>query len=224
MPMTRRRRRLTLQAAGLAALLTALSPATAQTPRARFGAIPDDVWQRMQGRSWRPDLPCARREDLALMQIPYRDFDGATRSGELIVARGVAPQVAAIFDEIYDSGRFRIYQMRLIDDFGGSDDASIAANNTSGFNCRTTDHGGLSKHALGLAIDINPVQNPYREGAVTAPEAGRAYDEPHERHSQTTGIILEGDVVTRAFARRGWSWGGRWTHTVDYQHFSKGGH
>jgi hypothetical protein len=208
-----------------ALVFTALmAPAMAQTPRASYGPIPDELWGYMQGRSWRAGLPCATREELVLMHIPYRDFDGATRTGDLVVARRVATQVAAIFEEIHASGKFLIYQMRLIDDFGGDDDKSIANNNTSAFNCRTTDHGGLSKHALGLAIDINPVQNPYREGDVTAPQAGRAYDEPRERRLGVTGIILEGDVVTRAFARRGWSWGGRWTHTVDYQHFFYGGH
>lgn len=201
-----------------------LFPAAADTPRSSFGPIPDDVWAYMQGRSWRPGLPCAPRAALVLMHVPYRDFDGVTRTGELVVARRVAAQVAAIFDEIYASGKFRIYQMRLIDDFDGDDDKSIAANNTSGFNCRTTDHGTLSEHALGLAIDVNPVQNPYREGALTAPEAGRAYDEPGERHAGVTGIILNGDAITRAFARRGWFWGGKWTHTIDYQHFSYRGH
>lgn len=209
----------------IGALVYAVSafPATAQTPRADYGPIPDEIWRYMQGRSWRAGLPCATRDELVLMHAPYRDFEGATRMGSLVVARRVAAQAAAIFEEIYASGKFRIYQMRLIDDFGGDDDASIAANNTSAFNCRTTDHGGLSKHALGLAIDINPVQNPYREGALTAPEAGRAYDEPKERRPGVTGIILDGDVVTRAFARRGWSWGGRWTHTIDYQHFFRDG-
>jgi poly-gamma-glutamate synthesis protein (capsule biosynthesis protein) len=178
----------------------------------------------MQGRSWRVGLPCPRRDDLVLMHIPYRDFRGETQMGAMVVATKVAAQVAAIFDEIYKSGKFRIYQMRLIDEFNGDDDKSIEANNTSGFNCRLTDHGGLSKHALGLAIDINPVQNPYREGNITAPEAGKDYDEPRERRSDTLGVITDGDVVTRAFGRRGWSWGGRWKHTVDYQHFSYGGH
>lgn len=204
-------------------LALASSIAKADNPRARYGAIPDDVWAYMQGRSWRPDLPCATRDQLVLMQIPYRDYGGETQVGQMIVARRVADEVAAIFDEIYRSGKFRIAQMRLIDDFAGDDDKSIAANNTSAFNCRLTDHGGLSKHALGLAVDINPVQNPYREGSLTAPEAGRSFDEPQERRSGIIGLILEGDVVTRAFARRGWIWGGRWKHTIDYQHFSSGG-
>lgn len=208
----------------IAALILASPAAKAETPQTTFGPIPDAVWGYMQGRSLRPDLPCARREELVLMRIPYRDFQGETRMGALVVASKVAAQVAAIFDEIYASGRFRIYQMRLIDDFDGDDDRSIAANNTSGFNCRLTDHGGLSKHALGLAIDVNPVQNPYREGNLTAPEAGREYDQPQKRRSGIMGLIVEGDIVTRAFGRHGWSWGGRWRHTVDYQHFSYGNH
>lgn len=219
-----RRRRSRLALLPLAAALVLCGGARAEGPRARFGPIPDEVWSHMQGRSWRPGLPCATRDQLVLMQLPYRDFSGAPQLGAMIVARSVAAQVADIFEELYRSGRFRIAQMRLIDDFDGDDDKSIAANNTSGFNCRLTDHGGLSKHALGLAIDINPVQNPYREGAVTAPESGRAFDEPQERRPEITGLIVDGDVVTRAFARRGWSWGGRWKHTVDYQHFSYGGH
>jgi hypothetical protein len=104
-----------------------LAPATAQTPRASYGPIPDELWGYMQGRSWRAGLPCATREELVLMHIPYRDFDGATQTGDLVVARRVATQVAVIFEEIHASGKFRIYQMRLIDDFGGDDDKSIAA-------------------------------------------------------------------------------------------------
>jgi hypothetical protein len=218
------RRRSRLAILPLAAALVLCSGARAESLRARVEPIPDEVWSHMQGRSWRPGLPCATRDQLVLMQLPYRDFNGASRLGAMIVARAVASQVADIFEEIYRSGRFRIAQMRLIDDFDGDDDRSIAANNTSGFNCRLTDHGGLSKHALGLAIDVNPVQNPYREGPLTAPESGRAFDEPQERLPEIMGLIVDGDVVTRAFARRGWSWGGRWRHTVDYQHFSYGGH
>jgi hypothetical protein len=192
--------------------------------KAAYGPIPDDVWNAMQGRSWRAELPCPRREDLALLRLPYRDFEGRTRVGEMIVAARVAAKVASAFQEIYDSGAFRIHRISLIDAFGGDDDASIAANNTSGFNCRTTDRGALSRHALGLAVDINPVQNPYREGDLTAPEAGRAYDRPEKRRRGMVGVIVEGDVVTRAFARQGWRWGGRWKRTVDYQHFSADGH
>ena len=195
--------------------------AAAQQARATIEPIPDHVWRNMQGKSFRPGLPCPGREQLALLTIPYIDFNGRPQRGSLIVARAVARDVASAFDEIYASGQFRIAKMRLIDEYGGSDDASIEDNNTSGFNCRTVvGSRGLSKHALGLAIDINPVQNPYIDASGTAP-AGRAYDEPHERKPGITGLITKGDVVTRAFARIGWSWGGNFRKTKDYQHFAR---
>lgn len=178
----------------------------------------------MQGKSWRAELPCPSRNELALLQLPYVDFQGRTQLGSMIVARTVAAKVSAIFQEIYESGKFRIYRMTLIDEYGGDDDKSMEANNTSAFNCRTTDHGALSRHALGLAVDINPVQNPYREGNVTSPPAGQAYDQPYKRRSDIVGIIVNGGIVTKAFAKRGWFWGGNWKRAVDYQHFSSDGH
>jgi len=209
-------------AAAFLALL--LAGASAEGVKATYGPIPDAVWRNMQGRSWRAELPCPARSELSLLRVPYFDFEGATRIGSLIVATSAAAKVAAAFQEIYDGGRFRIYRMEPIDAFEGDDDLSMVANNTSAFNCRTTDRGAMSRHAQGLAVDINPVQNPYREGSLTAPEAGRAYDEPHERRSDVTGIILDGGAVTRAFARQGWRWGGKWRRSVDYQHFSIDGH
>ncbi|HEY8125966.1 MAG TPA: M15 family metallopeptidase [Methylocystis sp.] len=158
------------------------------------------------------------------MRVPYLDFDGNAQTGSLIVAKSVAKAVAAAFQDIFDSGKFRIYRMSLIDEFGGDDARSMAANNTSAFNCRTTDRGAMSRHAYGKAVDINPVQNPYREGGLTEPEAGRAYDELSKRRRDIVGIIVDGDVVTRAFARQGWRWGGHWKRSVDYQHFSNDGH
>jgi len=214
-----------LAAAAIIVGIAAAGPrARAEPARATYGAIPDAVWNNMQGKSWRAELPCPRRSELAFLQIPYLDFEGHTQIGSMIVAKSAAAKVAAAFQEIYDSKRFRIYRMTLIDDYQGDDDRSIEANNTSAFNCRTTDRGALSRHALGLAVDINPVQNPYRDGNGTAPEAGRAYDQPYKRRSDIVGIIVNGDVVTRAFARQGWRWGGNWKNSVDYQHFSSDGH
>lgn len=196
--------------------------ADAQEIRTTVAPISDEVWARMQGRSWRAHLPCPRRDELALLSVPYWDFEGRPQTGSLIVARSAAADVARAFDEIFASGKFRIARMRLIDEYGGDDDASMADNNTNGFNCRTVvGSGGLSKHARGLAIDINPVQNPYREARETAPPAGRAYDEPHERRASVVGLITKGDVVTRAFARIGWSWGGDFKRSKDYQHFAR---
>ena len=211
----------------LAACLFALAPvaqAKAESARASVSAIPDDVWSYMQGRSWHAGRGCPERDQLALLRVPYLDFDGRTQFGPMIVARKVAGKVAAIFQEIYDRGQFRIYRIALVDDYGGDDDRSIAANNTSGFNCRPTEGGGVSQHAAGLAIDINPVQNPYVAHGVTEPEAGKAYDAPEKRHPGMVEVIVKGDTVYTAFARRGWRWGGEWAHSKDYQHFSANGH
>lgn len=210
----------------VALLLSVLAGAEANARGAKVTAEPisDATWAYMQGRSWRAELPCPGREQLVLLRVPYFDFDGNSQTGSLIVARSAARAVAAAFQEIYDSGKFRIYRMSLIDEFDGDDARSMAANNTSAFNCRTTDRGAMSRHAYGMAVDINPVQNPYRKGNLTEPEAGRAYDEPSERRSDIVGIIVDGDVVTRAFARQGWRWGGRWKRSLDYQHFSNDGH
>jgi poly-gamma-glutamate synthesis protein (capsule biosynthesis protein) len=210
-------------------------PAIAQEPVVSQEPIPDAVWQSMQGRSWhesfadaqcaRPeDCTCPPRESLVLLSVPYRDFDDRVQVGQLIVAKAVADEVADAFDEIFASGQFRIAAMELVDRYGGDDDASMAANNTSAFNCRLTTGGSrLSAHAFGTAIDVNPVQNPYVKGDTTLPPAGRAYDEASERSGDRPGVIVEGDAVTTAFARRGWVWGGDWSTLKDFQHFSKDG-
>ena len=215
------------QALGAAAFILGLlagSEASAERARVTYGPIPDEVWSNMQGKSWHAELPCPRRSDLALLRIPYLNFQGNTQIGSMIVANSVAAKVAAAFQQIYDSKKFRIYRMALIDEYQGDDDKSAEANNTSAFNCRTTDRGAMSRHALGMAVDINPVQNPYRDGNITSPETGRAYDQPYKRRSDIVGIIVNGDVVNRAFAKQGWLWGGNWKRTIDYQHFSSDGH
>jgi poly-gamma-glutamate synthesis protein (capsule biosynthesis protein) len=216
--------RLAKIAAALLLFIQGGAEASAERARVLAVPIPDETWRYMQGRSWRTELPCPARSELVLLRIPYLDFDGATQIGSLIVAKSVSAKVAAAFQEIYDSKSFRIYRMSLIDAFDGDDDKSIAANNTSAFNCRTTDRGAMSRHALGRAVDINPVQNPYRAGDVTAPEAGKAYDQPSERSRDVVGLIVDGGIVTNAFARQGWRWGGHWKRSVDYQHFSDDGH
>ena len=108
--------------------------------------------------------------------------------------------------------------MQLVDDFGGDDAASMAANNTSAFNCRrVAGSSSWSQHSYGRAIDINPVQNPYVSGSTVSPPAGGAYlDRGHIR----PGMIVADDAAVRSFAAVGWSWGGAWARTKDYQHFS----
>ena len=200
----------------------AISAEGAGLTTTRTEPIPDAVWQAMQGRSWHANLPCPARGELVLLTVPYIGFDGRSKSGQLIVAKAHASAIAKTFDNIFAARSLRIERMELIDKYGGDDDASMAANNTSAFNCRYV--GGtttLSAHALGIAIDINPVQNPYVKGARTYPPAGKSFDEPSERKPDVMGIILKDDAVVHAFKHEGWKWGGDWSSPKDYQHFSQ---
>ena len=117
--------------------------------------------------------------------------------------------------------RFPINQMRLVDYFGGDDDESIAANNTSAFNCRPVTGGtGWSRHAYGKAIYINPLWNPYVVDGEVLPPTGAPFV---DRRTLLPGMISDGDVVVRTFDELGWRWGGRFQSLVDWQHFDKGG-
>ncbi len=156
-------------------------------------------------------------EDLRLLTMTHHGFDGTSRTGEMVVHAEQAEAVGRIFGQLYDAG-FPIERMRLVDAYGGSTEASLADNNTSGFHCRPVTGGTRwSEHAYGWAIDVNPVQNPYVRGDVVLPEAGRAY---LDRTVAVPGLIADGDVVVAAFAAEGWSWGGTWSTLRDYQHFS----
>jgi len=171
--------------------------------------------------SYRAGCPVAPR-DLRVVHVSYRGFDGSARVGALVVHRRVAADVVAIFRRLY-AARFPIRRMTPISAYRGSDDASMAADNTSAFNCRRavgSATGGWSQHAYGLAIDVNPVENPYVLNGRALPPAGRAYvDRGHVR----SGMAVRGGVLVRTFESVGWKWGGRWTGAPDYQHFSVNG-
>jgi hypothetical protein len=107
--------------------------------------------------------------------------------------------------------------------YGGSDDRSMAADNTSAFNCRYAVAPGPNRwsvHAYGEAIDVNTVENPYLDGGRVLPPAGRPY---LERSHYRRGMAVAGGALVRAFASVGWLWGGRWAGSPDWQHFSKTG-
>lgn len=215
---------------GMAAILTILvqpmtfEAAHAQAMTAGQQSIPDAVWKEMQGRSWHPKLKCPARKDLVLLTLPYLDFEGQPRLGQMIVAKRVADTVSSIFTELFDSKAFRIQRMELVDKYGGDDAKSMAANNTTAFNCRLVTGGKrLSNHAFGTAVDINPIQNPWVSKGNTSPPAGREYDSPGERSADVIGIITSDGLVAKTFKARKWSWGGDWKSLKDYQHFSENG-
>jgi hypothetical protein len=170
--------------------------------------------------SWWPDCPVGIKS-LRLVTLSYWGFDRAVHRGELVVHHDVAPEVLEVFGMLFRA-RFPIRRMVLIDVFGGDDDRSMAANNTSAFNCRAPITGGtaFSEHSYGWAIDINPWLNPYVAGGTVLPAAGARFA---DRSLEEPGMIHAGDVVVRAFASVGWKWGGSWSSIKDYQHFSATG-
>ncbi len=194
-------------------------------PQGTITPVPDLIWDHMQGVSWHADMGCPTRNQLSYLRIPYRDFNKRPQMGEMITARSVARDVLATFTEMYCSGEFLIEKMKLIDHYDGSDPLSMDDNNTSSFNCRLTSNGKrLSEHSFGKAIDINPVQNPYVRKGVTLPKSGHPYNTTRKRQQPHPGMITENDIVTRAFNKIAWKWGGNWRNSKDYQHFSKSGH
>jgi D-alanyl-D-alanine carboxypeptidase len=168
--------------------------------------------------SYRPGCPVGPAQ-LRRLEVSHWDFAGRRRVGSIVVLAREARDVLSVFRKLYGA-RFPIRRLRPVDVYKGSDDASMAADNTSGFNCRfVSGTRRWSQHAYGLAIDINPVENPYIDGARVRPPAGRRY---LDRSRRRPGMVVAGDVVVRAFVAIGWSWGGRWS-TPDYQHFSATG-
>jgi len=171
----------------------------------------------MKQHSWREGCPVPL-EDLSYVELSFWGYDGKVHQGELVVHERVAAQVVQMFGELF-AAKFPIEKMRRVDHYEGSDDKSMADNNTSAFNCRKVAGrpGAYSRHAFGLAIDINPLTNPYvtPKGEVSPPEGQRYKD----RTLKVPGLIVAGDACHKAFARRGWIWGGAWRRAKDYQHF-----
>lgn len=169
--------------------------------------------------SWRPGCPVPP-EQLRSVSASHWGFDGAVLTGRLVVHVDHVDRIRAVLRDLYDV-RFPIGRMEPVEAFGGSDEASMEANNTSAFNCRRVTGGSSwSEHAFGRAIDVNPVQNPYVIGSSVSPAAGRAH---LDRSTPAPGKIQADDAVVRSFAAQGWSWGGFWDSPKDYQHFSATG-
>lgn len=183
--------------------------------------IDDALRATMSGVSHKAGCPVAL-DDLRVLTIVHWGYDGEVHSGRLVVHQDQAAPLLRVFEAIFVS-RYPIARMQLVDVYGGNDDASMADDNTSAFNCRpkTGQATGFSEHSYGRAIDINPIRNPYvtTSGAVTPP-AGKPYA---KRSLAEPGMIAPGDAVVKAFADIGWKWGGAWSGARDYQHFSQSG-
>ncbi len=194
----------------------AADPATGST----FTAVVTPVSAADLGLSWHDGCPVGP-DGLRRVRVGYWGFDNLAHEGAVVVSADLTDAVMSVFRRLYDE-RFPIRDMKTIDAFGGDDNASMAGDNTSGFNCRAAVAPGpprWSAHAYGQAIDVNPVENPYVQGADVLPPSGAEY---LDRSATRPGAAAPGSGLNAAFAAVGWSWGGTWS-SPDYQHFSATG-
>lgn len=212
------------------------SPSVAGEPdpegfEASVDPVPASVRRRMDGVSMRRECPVGY-EELRYLRVSYRDFDGQVQTGELVVNADSAEAVVEVFRSLF-AQQFPIRHMTLVDDYGRADDpddgaddfASIEADNTSAFNCRTRTGSTteFSQHSYGRALDLNPLENPYvsRSGKTAHPRSVPYLDRGASRSKP--GVIVAGGPVVAAFASIGWHWGGDWSGVRDLQHFSATG-
>ncbi len=203
------------------ALLGATPSGATPSPLPPFVVSVSTVTAATLGKTWHPGCPVAPTQ-LRLIHVRYVGFNGHSDGGSIVVNASVARAVIHVFETLY-LHRFPIHSLIPESHFKGSDPASMAADNTSGFNCRdavANGASGWSVHAYGEAIDVNPVQNPYVFNGVAQPVAGKAYV---NRLNIRPGMAEVGGALNSAFASVGWLWGGRWGDSPDFQHFSATG-
>lgn len=181
--------------------------------------ITDEIFNRIYGKSFKEDciLP---REDLRYLHVLHKDLDGNDHEGEMIVNKHIAEDVLDILQKLYDAN-YPIEKIRLVDEYNADDELSMEDNNSSSFNFRSISHTTkISKHGLGLAVDINTLYNPY----VKEVDGERVIEpitaEPYlDRTAEFPYKIDENDLCYKLFTEKGFEWGGSWTTRKDYQHF-----
>lgn len=186
-----------------------------------YEPISDSVKTRIYGLSYKENCTVPY-EELRYVSVQYVDFEGGVQTGELICNQAIAQDLVEIFYELYQA-QYPIAQIRLVDEYGADDTLSCLDNNTSCFNFRVVEGSkNLSKHALGLAVDINPFYNPYvtYPGGVEtiSPVGSEAYA---DRTKDFAYKIDENDLCYKLFTEHGFTWGGHWKTLKDYQHFQK---
>ena len=181
--------------------------------------ITPEIFARIKGKSYKDDctLPL---EDLRYIHVLHKDLDGNTHEGEIICNVYIAYDVLDIFMKLYDAG-YPIEKVRLVDEYNAEDEASMRDNNSSSFNFRFISHTTkISKHGLGLAVDINTLYNPYikevngkkiLEPATAGEYIDRSREFPYKIDTE--------DLCYRLFTEHGFEWGGSWQSAKDYQHF-----
>ncbi|MFT3699443.1 MAG: M15 family metallopeptidase [Kofleriaceae bacterium] len=191
-----------------------LAPPT--TPfRGEALAVSNEIHARIRGISWRDEPRCPAIAELAYLRLAHVTFDGGTAIGELLVHSAIAQRTIDLFRRLYVLG-FPIRQMKLVDEFGANDDRSMSADNTSAFNFRMVAGTQiLSQHGRGLAIDINPVENPWRKPDRLLPPEGQVFA---DRTIVRPGMFVRPGPVIASIDELGWEWGGDWMHAWDDHH------
>ena len=183
--------------------------------------IPDDIFEKMQGKSYKADCTLPR-ENLRYIHVLHVGFDNQVHEGELVVNKDIADDVLEIFKELYESG-YQIEKVRLVDEYDADDEASMSDNNSSAFNFRFISHTTkISKHGMGMAVDINTLYNPYVktvDGELSIEPANAA--DYVDRSKDFLHKIDHDDLCYKLFMEHGFEWGGDWKHSKDYQHFEK---
>lgn len=182
--------------------------------------IPRDQWRRIERTgTWRPGCPVGRK-DLRRLEVSYFDFDGREQRGVLVAHKDTIKDLAEIFTWMYET-RFPIARMEPVEEYGGEVRPSLEANNTSAFNCRKPGQinapVALSPHANGRAIDINPLQNPWKDPRCECWVPSREFKGPR---AEGPGVIRRGSPVIKQFTDRGWIWQN--IKVPDYMHFDTG--
>ena len=181
--------------------------------------ITDEIFARIQGKSFKEDCTLPR-EDLRYLRVLYVDLDGEEHEGEMIVNVHIAEDVLDILKKLYEAD-YPIGKIRLIDEYGADDELSMEDNNSSSFNFRFISHTTrISKHGLGLAVDINTLYNPYTKivdgQRIIEPINGEPY---LDRDADFPYKIDHEDLCYKLFIEHGFEWGGDWEDRKDYQHF-----
>jgi D-alanyl-D-alanine carboxypeptidase-like protein len=179
--------------------------------------LPSPLRAELATHLWHPGCPVALSR-LRLLTVSYRGFDRRVHTGQLVVNTAMASPLLSVFRRLYEL-RFAIRQVQPVD---------LSGDDTAAFDCRaaapspcvgSSPTGHWSEHAYGEAVDINPTENPYTGCGRTRQRASIPY---LNRSRIRAGMVTP--AVVAAFASVGWGWGGTWTGTKDYMHFSANGH
>ena len=198
-------------------------PSVTTSPSPAFhssvAVLPAAMRARMTGVTWHRGCPLSL-DRLRLLRLSYWGFDRGVHHGVLVVNESAAASLAHAFRLLF-AARFPIRRMQVVDDFGGDDERSMLADNTSAFNCRIVPGtAAWSQHAYGLAVDINPFENPEVSNGNVDPPGAAAWA---DRSRSSPAMIAHGNAAWRSFSAIGWTWGGDWNSLKDYQHFSANG-